>query len=406
MGGPVKRAPEQEAGAEPSVGLVHDYLLVMRGAERTFAAMAECWPGAPIYTSVYSEEGTARRFARRQVKTSFLQHLHPRQSTFRRLLPLYPRAISSLPVGDHDLIVSSSSAFAHGIVSADGVTHVCYCHTPFRYAWHEREATLMGTARPLRPVLGPVLGRIRDWDRRVSQRVTSYIANSELVKQRIADCYGRDSVVVHPPVDVDRFTCGEPEDYFLIVSELARHKQIDVALSAADLAGVPVKVVGDGPELARLRAEFGKASFLGRVGDDALAKLYAGAQALIVPGIEEFGIAAVESQAAGRPVIALDAGGARETVIDDVTGVLVPAGGRDRFAEVLADVDFTSFSAQLIRRLAQRFSPRRFKLELLEAVASAHGSRVARPPAGPDRWPALVHTIGSDGTPQRPKVAH
>jgi glycosyltransferase involved in cell wall biosynthesis len=353
-----------------SVGLVHDYLLTMRGAERTFAAIADCWPDAPIYTTLYSAEGTRGRFEGRELKTSYLQRLGIGQRGFRRLLPLYPRAVERLPVQSHDVVISSSSAFAHGVKPRDGAVHICYCHSPFRYVWHEGRAALEEVSFAARPLLAVMLSRIRHWDLEAARRVTHYVANSLLTRERIADFYRREAVVVHPPVEIDRFVIGEPEDFFLIVTELARHKRVELALEGARLAGLPVTVVGDGPDRARLESTFGSsARFLGAVGDEQLADLYARARALLVPSTEEFGIAMVEAQAAGRPVVAVDTGGAREIVIDGDTGVLVSPPTPDSFAEVLREVDFERFSAEQIRRNAERFSSDRFKAKLHREVS-------------------------------------
>ncbi len=354
------------------VALVHDYLLVMRGAERTFATMTACWPEAPIFTTLYASDGTAGRFAEREIHTSYLQRSGVRQSSFRRLLPLYPSAVERLPVGPHKVIVSSSSAFAHGVRPDPDAVHVCYCHSPFRYVWHERDTALRECPRPLRPLVGRTLDRIRAWDLAAAGRVTHYVANSRCVKERIARYYGRDATVVHPPVEVDRFAPGEPEDYFLFVGELARHKRVRVALEAARRAGARMKVIGSGPDLERLEYEFGDvAQFLGRVSDEEVANAYAHARALVVPNIEEFGIAAIEAQAAGRPVIAIDEGGTRETVLNGETGVLVPRGSVDEIAEVMRHTDFDRFSSPRIVRHARRFSPEVFKERLMGEVARA-----------------------------------
>jgi glycosyltransferase involved in cell wall biosynthesis len=354
--------------SDASVGLAHDYLLVMRGAERTFAEIAACWPEAPIYTALYSEEGTDHRFESHQVVTSPLQRLRLTQRSFRWFLPAYPLAIASLPIGDHEVVISSSSAFAHGVKAGAGAIHVCYCHTPFRYIWHERERALAEVPPLLRPALRRLLPRMRAWDREAAAAVTSYVANSELARQRIADFYDRDSVVVHPPVEIDRFTTGQPGEYFLLVSELVAHKRVEVALEAARLARARLVVVGHGPEAARLARMYGGAEFRGRVEDADLARLYAGCRATIVPSVEEFGIVAVECQAAGRPVIATDAGGARETVINGRTGVLVPGGAAIDFAEVISSTDFERFDPLDARRSAERFAPRRFRERFRAAV--------------------------------------
>jgi glycosyltransferase involved in cell wall biosynthesis len=369
------------AGA-PSVGLVHDYLLVLRGAERTFAAMADCWPEAPVYTTLFSEEGTGGRFAGHSVHTSFLRRTGVDQQRFRSLLPLFPRAVESLPVRGHDIVISSSSAFAHGVRPAEDAVHVCYCHSPFRYAWHELPLALDRTAAPMRPVLRRVLGRIRAWDLQAAGRVTHYVANSRITQQRIGDFYGREAPIIHPPVEVDRFSPGDPEDFFLVVCELVSHKRVEIALSAAARAGRPIKVVGDGPELGPLRERFaGRAELLGRVSDGALCRLYARAAALVVPNVEEFGIAAVEAQAAGRPVLAVAAGGTLETVVDGETGILVPTGTVDELAEAMRDVDFGAFRPERIARHARSFSVERFQQRLAGLVQRASGAAAASPQA-------------------------
>jgi glycosyltransferase involved in cell wall biosynthesis len=357
------------APSASSVALAHDYLLVLRGAERTFAAMADCYPQAPIYTLLYDEQATRGRFADHTVRTSYLQRLGIRQSGFRRLLPLFPDAVERLPVGQHDLVVSSSSAFAHGVRHAPDAVHVCYCHTPFRYAWVEEERALRETPRLLHGALRRTLARSRRWDRRVATRVTHYVANSELSRERIARYLGRESTIVHPPVEVERFSIGTPQDRFLIVCELVRHKQVDVALEAARRAGRRVRVVGVGPELERLRTRFsGTAEFLGRVDDVQLATLHQEALATIVPNVEEFGIVAVEAQASGRPVLAVSAGGTRETVLDGVTGVLVPPGDEDALAEALRETDWTRFEPLRAREQAERFSTEVFKQRIVAEI--------------------------------------
>ena len=358
-----------------STGLVHDYLLVMRGAERTFAAMADCWPAADVYTLLYDPHGTQYKFARHNVTASYLQYLGLRQSNFRRALPLFPRAAASLPVQDHDVVISSSSAFAHGIRVKPGAVHVCYCHSPFRYIWHERDRGCSEVPRAIRPVLTRVLDRVRDWDRRAAAAVTRYIANSAVTRTRIQEFYDRDCALIHPPVDVDRFAISEPEDYALVVTEIVGHKRVDLTLEAARRAGQHVKVVGTGPELDALKQRFSDtAEFLGRVPDRELNRLYAGARMFVMSNVEEFGIAAVEAQAAGRPVLAAAAGGALETVIDGETGVLVAPGDVDALAEAMRHTDFESFSAHAARLNAARFSVESFKARLRDEVARAAGT--------------------------------
>lgn len=346
----------------PSTGLVHDYLLVMRGAERTFAAMCDLWPGAPVATLLHDPRVFGERLAGHPVRTSRLQMLGARQRTYKTLLPLLPRAAERLPVQDAHLVVSSSSAFAHAVRPASGATHVCYCHSMFRYAWFEREQGVAQAPRPLRPLVDRVLERIRRWDLRVAQRPTHYVANSQITRERIARFWGLDVPVIHPPVEVERFTPAEPEDWFLVVGELLRHKRIELALRAARRAGVPVKVVGTGADEQRLQALYGdSAQFLGRVGDAELAGLFARARALLIPNTEEFGITAVEAQAAGRPVVAARAGGALETVREGETGVFVEPGSEDELAQVLRDTDFGKFVRSAAVENARRFSADSFR---------------------------------------------
>ncbi|HWX52111.1 MAG TPA: glycosyltransferase, partial [Solirubrobacteraceae bacterium] len=202
----------------------------MRGAERVFAVIAAIYPRAPIFTLLYDAEGTDQRFAGRDVTTSALQRLGVGQSSFRRLLPLYPFAVERLRPPACDVVLSSSSAFAHGIHIPEGAIHVCYCHAPFRYAWYEQARALSEAPSVLRPLLRAQLGWMRRWDLAASRRVDAYIANSELTRERIRRFYGREATVIHPPVETHRFRPGVPGDSLLVVSEIVRHKRVQVAL--------------------------------------------------------------------------------------------------------------------------------------------------------------------------------
>jgi glycosyltransferase involved in cell wall biosynthesis len=359
------------------VCLAHDYLLVMRGAERTFAAIAELYPQAPIYTLLYDEQGTGARLAGRTIVTSPLQRLGVRQSSFRRLLPLYPYAIERLELPDCELVLSSSSAFAHGVHAPTGAVRVCYCHAPFRYAWYEEARALAEAPAPLRGLLRVQLARMRRWDLAASRRVDDYIANSELTRERIARYYGRESTIIHPPVETHRFAPAEPDDALLIVSELVPHKRLRVALAAARLARAPIRVVGSGPDLDALRAEHPEAEFLGRVEDGELAALYASARAVLVPSMEEFGITAVEAQAAGRPVIAAAAGGALETVLDGETGVLARLDDVDSFRAAIEALDTLAFKPSRAVQNAERFSLAAFRKRLAAHVEQVLERRAA-----------------------------
>jgi glycosyltransferase involved in cell wall biosynthesis len=353
------------------VTLAHDYLLVMRGAERTFAAMADLYSDAPIFTLLYDEEGTNGRFEGRSITTSPLQRLGSRQANFRRLLPLYPLAVARLRPPSCDVLLSSSSAFAHGVPAPEGAVHICYCHAPFRYAWYEEARALAEAPPALRPLLRLQLRRMRRWDRTASERVDAYIANSQLTRERIRRFYGRDAPIIHPPVETHRFAPGEPGDSLLVVSEIVRHKRLDVALEAARRARAPIRVVGAGPDYAALSRAYPEAEFLGRASDEELVELYASARAVVVPSMEEFGITAVEAQAAGRPVIAAAAGGALETVLDGQTGRLAVLDDVESFTRAIEGIDQLEVDPARAVENAARFSVEVFRSSIAAYVAGA-----------------------------------
>ena len=360
------------APASPRVALIHDFLLDIRGAERVFMAICDVWPDADVYTAVYDEEGTEGRFAHRPINTSFLQRLRPTAKTFRPLLPLYPYAIESFDLGGYDIVVSSSSAWAHGVIVDEGALHVCYCHNPFRYAWNARDETLRGRNGLGRATLSVVFNRWRQWDWIAAQRVDRYVANSHTTSRRIARYFNRDSAVLYPPVETERFTPGRAADYYLVVSELMPHKRISVAVEAFARLGLPLVVVGDGPDARRLRRMApANIAFEGRVSDERAAQLFEGCRALVVTATEEFGIAAVEAQAAGRPVIALNEGGVRETVVDGVTGVFFDRPDPVALAEAVLSFDALAVDSAACVANARRFDSAQFRRGLEAVVERA-----------------------------------
>jgi glycosyltransferase involved in cell wall biosynthesis len=364
--------PDASTPAPRRVALVHDFLLDVRGADRVFGAMCDVWPDADVFTPVYDERGTEGRFAHRNINTSFLQRLRPTARTFRGLLPLYPYAVESFDLRGYDLVVSSSSAWAHGVIVDEDAVHVCYCHNPFRYAWNERDATL-GNFNPLmRMVLGHIFSRWRQWDWIAAQRVDRYIANSHTTQRRIARYFNRDAAVLFPPVETRRFAPGPVGDYYLVVSELMSHKHINVAVEAFNRLRRPLIVVGDGPEARRLRRLAGPTvRFTGRVSDRQAEQLFQGALALVVTACEEFGIAAVEAQAAGRPVIALDQGGVRETVVEGETGTFYTVNEPTELAEAVARFDPHEIDPEACVDNARRYDVARFQAGLRSIVRGA-----------------------------------
>lgn len=365
----------------PRVALVHDFLVSLRGAERVFLEMCEMWPEADIFTPVYNEQGTEGRFAHRRIHTSFLQKARPNAGTFRGMLPFYPTAIESFDLSGYDLVVSSSSAWAHAVICSEGTVHVSYCHNPFRYAWNERSRALDERGEPLtRAFLRGFLRRWREWDWIAAQRVTHYVTNSETTRQRIRAYFGRESRVVHPPVEVSRFSPGQPGPDYLVVSGLLSHKRIDDAVRAFTALGLPLVVAGAGPDLRRLKGMAGpNVRFLGRVSDPEVARLMSGCRAFVVTSEEEFGIAAVEAQAAGRPVIARRAGGALETVIDGVSGCFWE-GGSEELAQAVRGFDPSAVDPADCVASARRFDREVFRAGLRQEVARAVAR--AQDPAG------------------------
>jgi glycosyltransferase involved in cell wall biosynthesis len=344
------------------VALVHDFLLDLRGAERVFLSLCDLFPDADVFTAVYDPRGTEGRFAHRNVTPSFLQALRPTARTFRALLPLYPSAMESLDLQGYDLVLSSSSAWAHGVIPDENAVHVCYCHNPFRYAWNARDETLSRRDPFTRAALRTIFQRWRQWDWIAAQRVDAYVANSHMTQRRIARYFGRESDVLYPPVVTSRFAPGPVGEEYLVLSELVPHKHIDVAVQAFNRLRRPLVIVGDGPDERRLRRLAGPTvRFTGRLTDADTARALQRARALIVTAKEEFGIAAVEAQAAGRPVIAMDEGGVRETVLDGITGTFFSGPDPGALADAVERFDALGVDPQACVESAARFDEDHFR---------------------------------------------
>jgi len=381
----------------PRVALVHDFLLDIRGAERVFLELCEMWPEADVFTAVYDLEGTEGRFANRTVKTSFLQRLHPTARTFRALLPLYPAAIESFDLRPYDLVISSSSAWAHAVVCDERSVHVSYCHNPFRYAWNERHRTLARRRDPVtRAFLRGTLRRWRQWDWVAAQRTDRYVVNSRTTQARVRTYFGRESSIVYPPVETKRFSPGAVGGHHVVVSELMPHKDIDVAIEAFNSLRLPLIVIGDGPDFRRLRRLAGPTiSFTGRLPDSAVAEILQGARALVMTAVEEFGLVSVEAQAAGRPVIARLGGGALETIVDGITGCFW-SGGPAELARAVLELDDAAVDPQACVRSAQRFDAAVFRRRMLAEVEDARGRDSRR--SASDHHPHTARPRARQGT--------
>ena len=381
--------PDDLDTSSARVALIHDFLLDMRGGERVFTRLCEIWPHADIFTAVYDEEGTEGRFAQRRVHTSFLQRLRPSARNFRAFLPLYPAAIESLDLSGYDLVVSSSSAWAHAVMCDDAAVHVSYCHNPFRYAWNDREQTLARRRDPItRAFLRGAFSRWRQWDRRAAQRTDRYVANSRTTQARVHAYFGRESNIVYPPVDTRRFAPSAVGDHYVIISELMPHKRIDIAVAAFNRLRLPLIVIGDGPEAGRLSQAAGRTiQFAGRIPDREVEHLVSSARALIVTAVEEFGLVSVESQAAGRPVIARRGGGSLETIVDGVTGCFW-SGGPEALARAVLGFDDEAVDPAACMHSAARFDARHFTTGMLAEVQAAIELRGGRPAPGRSPLPS------------------
>jgi glycosyltransferase involved in cell wall biosynthesis len=294
--------------------IVHYWLLNMRGGEKVVEALCRLLPDADIFTLFYNPDAVSSVIRSRRVKASFLQ---PLRKQYRSLLPLMPMALESFDLRDYDLIVSSESGPAKGVIHPSTARHVCYCHTPMRYLWDLYPAYRNDWthSRWKRALMTPFANYLRLWDYASAARVDDFVANSENVKRRIWKTYRRESQVVSPPVAVETFYSNPPEDYYLIVSELVAYKRLDSAIRVCAATGRKLRIVGDGPEYKALkRISNGSIEFCGKAGEAELRELYSRCRAFLMPGEEDFGIAAVEALASGKPVIALGRGGALETV--------------------------------------------------------------------------------------------
>jgi len=356
---------------KPRVAIVHDYLVDSGGAERVVIALHAQYPDAPIWTSVMDPQTTFADFRAMNVRTSFLQRLPVKKSNYKLLLPLFPLAFESFDLSEYNVIISSASAFAKGVITSPDALHVCYCHTPPRFAWRFHEYVAQEQiGRPTQAVIQLVVHYLRGLDYAAAQRVDEFIANSQATVRRIRKNYRRDAIVIHPPVAVDTFAPrADLGDYYLVVSRLAPYKRIDLAVEAFNELRMPLKIVGAGIDAARLRKMAApNIEFLGHVPQTQLAVLYARARAIIFPGIEDFGIVPLEANAAGRPVIAYAAAGALETLVDGVTGVFFREQTTAALAEAVRAMDVTRFDARTLRQHAERFSQTRFRERIAKFV--------------------------------------
>ncbi|MDQ6929405.1 MAG: glycosyltransferase [Candidatus Eremiobacteraeota bacterium] len=359
--------------------LVHDYLNQRGGAERVFARIAQAYPGAPVFTSLYDAKLAADLVAGHDVHASWLAKIPGANAYFRALAPLYPKAFESFDFSGYETIVSSTTSWAKGIIVPPGAVHVCYINTVSRFLFAYDEYVggfgMRGLARPL-------IDRLVQWDLRAAKRPTAFIANSENVARRVKQFYGRDAYVLHCPVDVNRFSVGAGGGkYFLVASRLLPYKRVDLAIKAASLAGVKLLVAGVGPAQEELRALAAgtTTTMLGYVDDAELNRLLGAATAAVLPGSEDFGLVPLEAAAAGRPTIAFNGGGARETIVAGRTGEFFDDPEPRSLAAAMQSFQPERYDSQGLRAHAERFSPEQFIARLHEIVDEVRAAQACTP---------------------------
>lgn len=362
------------------VALVHDWLTGMRGGEKVLEGIVSLFPESELFTLYHVKGAVSEAIESRPIHTSFVQRVP--EAHFRKLLPLFPRAIERFDLTGFDLVVSTSHCVAKGARPAPGAPHVCYCHTPMRYVWTAFEEYTAPGRTPLaaRLALSWSAGYLRRWDVRTASRVTTFVANSENVADRIRRFYSREAHVLRPWVDHETFTPGDGgEPYFLVVTALVPYKRVELAIDAFRGVDAALIVAGDGPLRERLAREApANVRFVGRVSDESLRELYRRCRALVFPGEEDFGIVPLEAMACGRPVIAYRAGGALETVVEGTTGLFFDAQTPESLRAAVAAFDENAFDAAHIRAHAERFDRGRFLDRFREIVSDVLAGRTDR----------------------------
>ncbi|MGO9899354.1 MAG: glycosyltransferase [Solirubrobacteraceae bacterium] len=361
----------------PRVAVVHEWLTIPGGSEKVVCAILDLLPQAELFTSIYDPAPWPESITNRPVHTSILDRLPGARSHYTYFLPLMDAAFRRFDLSSFDLVISSNHACAKNVRTAPGALHVCYCHTPMRYAWDPTffQGEAIGPwARRLLPIVTAWLRRV---DRKRASGPDVYVANSTFVAGRIREAYGRSSHVIHPPVDLTGMLAVErdPGDAYLVFGRLVPYKRADIAVQACERLRRRLIVAGDGRDMSRIRRlSSGSTEFVGHVPDDEVPKLFSRARALLFPGLEDFGIVPVEAQAAGLPVIAYGAGGARDSVLDGRTGVLYEPGTIDGLCDAIQKFESLSFNEQELRSNALRFAPDRFAIAFERLLTSLKGT--------------------------------
>lgn len=361
------------------VALIHYWLTNMRGGERVLEALCEMFPQATIFTHVVDRSKLSATLNGHEIKTTFISKFPFATSQYQKLLPFMPRALEEIDLSDFDLVISSESGPAKGVVTRPDAFHLCYCHSPMRYIWDLYPHYLDSAGFLARQVFPGIAHRLRTWDVTSAARVDQFAANSNFVKRRIEKFYRRDSAVIHPPVAVEEFARARverPADYYLAAGELVGYKRFDLVVDAFSKLGLPLMVIGDGEQKKDLQRRAGTSvEFLGRVDFTELKRRFGECKALVFPGEEDFGIVPVEVMATGRPVIAYGRGGALDTVVDGETGILFDSQIVDSLIDAVSRFEKMSFDSDAIYKHATGFSGDVFK-DNIGVLLGEHGVAV------------------------------
>jgi glycosyltransferase involved in cell wall biosynthesis len=354
------------------IAFVHDHLAQDGGAERVLKILQQTFPGSPTYTLFYNPGKADKFFTTQDIRTSWLQNFPAIKTKYQWYLALMSTAVEDFNLDDYEVVISNTSSLAKGVITGPKTLHLCYCHTPTRYLWSDRHTYLkeLRYNRLIKSFMPPVLSRLRTWDFMAAQRADKIFANSYNVQRRIAKYYHRVSEILYPPVETDNYDlASQVGNYWLIGGRLVAYKRYDLAVRAFSRLNIPLKIFGEGPELANLK-KLAKPNveFLGKVDLEHLKKLYSECIAFLHPQEEDFGLTAVEAMASGRPVIAFAAGGALETVIDNVTGKFIDEQSWEAIADAVIRFKPENFNSQDIREHAQKFSVAKFQENIKKIV--------------------------------------
>jgi len=356
---------------KPKVAIVCDWLTNFGGAERVIEQIYKMFPDSPIYTSLYNSEKMGG-FEEVDVRTSYLQKIPGAKSHHQLFLYCFPGAFESFDLSEFDIVISSSHSCAKGIITKPETLHICYCHSPMRYAWDESHSYIQSYPfnRLLKKIIPRFIHKLRMWDRLSAERVDAFVSNSSLVKRRIKKYYQKDSYVIHPPVDTEKWTLSVQEgDYYFAVGRMTPYKRFDLLVEAFNKLDLPLRLAGVGPEFERLKSMANSnIEFLGRISDEELLENYMGAKGFLFPQYEDFGITPLEAMSCGRPVIAFRGGGSLETVIEGKTGLFFDEQTVESLIAAVERFESKKWNYQKIREHAESFGNGRFQEELFDFI--------------------------------------